>query len=152
MNLTAILTVFPVAFIAIWCGVLWLLSRMSGWNELAGAYGYIGEIRGESRSFQSASIGYRSWFLVRFRSCLGVTVDSGMLIVKPWFIFGVFQPPIAIPLDDLVQRERKMLFWTYRELRALRSGHVMILITPELAQWIEASAGRAIRPAEVPEN
>lgn len=147
MTLAIFLAVFPVAFVAIGCGVMYLLSRLSGWNDLVAAYGYRGEIRGMSRTFQSASIGYWRWFLVRFRACLGVNVDSGILILRPWFVFGLFQPPLAIPLDDLTRSDRQILFWRACKLQAVARPRVIILVSQGLAQWIEASAGRPIKSA-----
>ena len=145
------LTLFPFAFIAMWCGVIWLLGRVSGWQRLGQHYAYRGEIRGVSRGFQSAMMGYSRWRLVRYRACLNVTVDSGLLILKPWFIFGLFQPPLGIPLDELVRADRTFLFWTFCELRALREPGIMILVSQRLARWIESQAGSPIRSAQASE-
>ncbi len=148
--MTALLafTLFPVAFMAMWIGVMWLLSRISGWHTLARHYLYRGEIRGVSRSFQGAMLGYSRWRLVRYRGCLTVTVDSGMLILKPWFIFGASQPPLAIPLEELMRADRTFLFWTFCELRAVREQRIMILVSQRLARWIESQAGSPIRSAQ----
>lgn len=141
-------TLFPVAFIAIWVGVMWLLSRISGWHKLAKYYLYRGEIRGVSRSFQGAMLGYSRWRLVRYRGCLNVTVDSGMLILKPWFIFGAFHPPLGIPLEELMRADRTFLFWTFCELRTVPEPRIMVLVSQRMAQWIESQAGSPIRSAQ----
>tara|TARA_R110000787_G_scaffold20065_5_gene59664 strand:- start:1138 stop:1596 length:459 start_codon:yes stop_codon:yes gene_type:complete len=151
MTVALALTLFPFAFGAMWCGVMWLLSRISGWHALSGHYAYRGEIRGVSRGFQSAMMGYSRWRLVRYRACLGVTVDSGLLILKPWFIFGLFQPVLGIPLDDLVRAERTFLFWKFCELRTLREPGIMILVSQRLARWIESQAGSPIGSAQASE-
>ncbi len=139
---------FPVAFIAIWVGVMWLLSRISGWHKLAEFYLYRGEIRGVSRSFQGAMLGYSRWRLVRYRGCLTVTVDSGLLILKPWFIFGAFHPPLGIPLEELMRADRTFLFWTFCELRTVPEPRIMVLVSQRMAQWIESQAGSPIRSAQ----
>tara|TARA_R110002020_G_scaffold316899_2_gene532443 strand:- start:253170 stop:253628 length:459 start_codon:yes stop_codon:yes gene_type:complete len=151
MTVVLALTLFPFAFGAMWCGVMWLLGRISGWHALSGHYAYRGEIRGVSRGFQSAMMGYSRWRLVRYRACLGVTVDSGMLILRPWFIFSLFHPPLGIPLDALVRAERTFLFWTFCELRAAPEPHVRILVSLKLARWIESSAGTQISSAQARE-
>jgi hypothetical protein len=148
MIVVLVITLFPIAFIAMWCGVIWLLGRISGWQRLGQHYAYRGEIRGVSRGFQSAMMGYSRWRLVRYRACLNVTVDSGLLILKPWFIFGLFQPPLGIPLHDLVRAERTFLFWTFCELRAAPEPRIRMLLSLRLANWIERQAGGPILSAK----
>lgn len=136
-----IVPLFLVAFPAIWCGVLFLLSRMSGWNVLAQHYRLRETFQGPTKGFQSAQIGYSAWFPVQFRNALTVGAEPGHLYLKPMFIFAVFQPALLIPMKETTCEVRQGVFLKRAHLRTEKAPGVLIMLPEGLLHWVEETAG-----------
>lgn len=104
-------SLFPVlffpAFIGLWCGVCYLLSKMSGWRDLAEKYPLTAPFTGETHSWQSGRMGACS-----YRSCLILGVNHQGLYLSVFPIFAIGAPPLLIPWPAVsgVKRE-KFFFW-----------------------------------------
>lgn len=112
MNSTVILIVaivFPVAFLTLWCLVLLLLSRISGWNRLARSYSRE-QTRtaqdGQAYRWQSGTVG-----IVGYRNCLHIGVSaSGISLAVAWPL-NVGHRDLFIPWNALHDRIDKKIFW-----------------------------------------
>jgi len=133
--------IFPAAFIGLWAFVMFLLSRVSGWNQLARYYAYDGPAPQTLRRGQSASIGLSTWFPVRYRATLNVGAGDGALYLRPMVLFRLFQPALSIPVSEISREERPGVILRLASLRAEKETGVVILIRPALADWVEAQAG-----------
>ena len=77
-----------------WCGISWLLSRISGWHRLAARYRRLETIEGESASLRTGRIGP-----VNYHSCLKFQVNDQGLGIQVAPLFRVGHPPLFIPWD-----------------------------------------------------
>jgi len=133
--------IFPAAFIGLWVFVMFLLSRMSGWKQLARYYAHDGAAPENLRRGQSASIGLSTWFPVRYRATLNVGAGDGALYLRPMVLFRLFQPALSIPVGDVSRVERQGVILRLASLRAAKVPGVVILLRPALADWVESKAG-----------
>ena len=133
--------IFPAAFIGLWAFVMFLLSRVSGWNQLARYYAYEGPAPQSLRRDQSASIGLSTWFPVRYRATLNVGAGDGALYLRPAMLFRLFQPALSIPVGEISRQDRQGVVLKLANLRAEKVPGVVILFRPALADWVEAQAG-----------
>ncbi|WP_442511303.1 hypothetical protein SH528x_002973 [Novipirellula sp. SH528] len=114
MNLLPLiaLPVFPVFF----AGILFVISRISGWNHLAGIYATDVSVRPTHRYCSGTING------VDYSSCLNFAIiDDGFMMV-PVFPFAFFHSPLYIRWCDLSD-------WSVRR-RAFRSRLTAIVSAP----------------------
>ena len=106
---------FPIFFAGMWVGVSAILSRLSGWSELARRYPAAAEPEGERIVWTSAQLGG-----VSFRSCLNATLSPSGLYLVPARMFRLFMPPVLIPWSDIrFEGFTKVLFF---QLACFRLG------------------------------
>jgi hypothetical protein len=106
---------FPLFFAGMWIAIAALLSRLSGWSELAKRYPAAAEPEGERVVWTSAQIGG-----VSFRSCLNATLAPSGLYLVPARLFRLFMPPVLVPWSDIhFEGFTKVLFF---ELACFRLG------------------------------
>jgi hypothetical protein len=90
---------FPLGFLAffaaMWCGVSYMVARISGWTALAARYRALDEPTGERLLWTSAQLGGAS-----FRSCLNLTLSASGLSMVPSLLFRLFMKPLLIPWSD----------------------------------------------------
>lgn len=104
--LLLILVAFPLVFGMMWCGVLFLLSHLSGWRRLAERYRASGQSGGHEFRWQSGYVG-----AVSYRNCLNVRVGpSGvsLALVRP---LHVFHPDLQIPWAALSNPQSMKVLW-----------------------------------------
>jgi hypothetical protein len=106
---------FAVLFAGMWIGLSFLLSRMSGWHELAERYRAAAEPAGERLIWNSAQVG-----AVSFRSCLNMNLSSSGFYMSPSLMFRLFMPPLLIPWSDVRFEGFKPFF--FLELSCYRLG------------------------------
>src|SRR5262245_9416410 len=118
--------------------VLWKFSWQSGWRELARHYRAHSSWRGRSYHLASAKVG-RIWY----RSCLVLSTGAeglGMWNVPP---FGLFEPELLIPWDDLTARERAGVFGGV-VFHSRHVPNVEILLWRRLGRAIAAKGGLSL--------
>jgi len=87
---------FPVFFVAIWCLVLFILSRVSGWSRLARRYeAHAISIEPVVR-FASARFG-----VTNYNGVLSIAADDRGFHLVPVRIFRPFHRPLYIPWSDV---------------------------------------------------
>ena len=133
--------VLPAAFIGLWAMIMFILSRMSGWNRLAAVYAWDGEPPANLRYGLSASIGLSTWFPVRYRAALNVGAGDGRLYLRPGALFRLFSPALSIPVAEMTCEVRPGVILKLAHLRAESVPEVVILFRPALADWVQAQAG-----------
>ena len=103
---------FPFFFISLWCGLCWLMSRISGWSALAKKFRAAHPFVGEKRHLQSGALGW-----VNYRSCLTVGVGREGLYVSVLPLFAIGSPPLIIPWSSMHDIAKyKMLWLTYASI------------------------------------
>lgn len=100
-----VLVALPVFFVALWTGIVWLLSVLGGWREMARAYP--AERRPEGDVFRgvSAMFGF-----VSYSYLLTVVVAQEGLYLETPRLFRVGQPPMLIPWSAIRRARRHRSF------------------------------------------
>jgi hypothetical protein len=80
---------------AMWCLLLWLLSRLSGWSRLAGQYRAPAGVVGESAWMRTGRIG-----VVNYHSCLCFRVNDDGIRITVALPLRLCHPPLFIPWDQ----------------------------------------------------
>ena len=127
---------WPVGFVAFWCGIMWFVSRLSGWAMLAEKYPGGGEdelIKWEpwqSGTFR-ASCGYNGCLWV------GASQKGLQLRTGPWLLFRAGHAPVRIPWEAIESlTERKMLWMVYDQLKVRNIPFTIDLQNvPGVDQW-----------------
>ena len=84
---------FIVVFPLFWMGVVWLVSRMSGWAALASQYPAKAQPTGDLFHMRSG----RLRFFSNYSHCLTVAVSSDGIYLKPLFFFRAGHDPVFLP-------------------------------------------------------
>jgi len=96
-----------VAFVAMWIGVMALLSHMSGWPKLAAVYRARRPPSGRCFLFARGKVGE-----VWFNGCLTIYTSPEGLYLSVWPIFRFREPPLFIPWSEVRdRRETRWLWW-----------------------------------------
>ena len=113
LNINQILLfAIPLIFVTVWCFTLWLISRLSGWNKLAGTFHYPDKFTGHVFSFQSARINWAN-----FNNGLKIGVSQQGLYMVPMLFFRIFFPPLLIPWSEISTEPKKRFMVAYQQLR-----------------------------------
>lgn len=96
---------FLFFFVGLWLTVLFLLTKLSGWDKLAEVYGDRQPFQGKVFHFCSAYIGS-----VHYKSVINIGVSEAGLYLNPLMIFRLSYPPVLIPWNQINGFEEKS-FW-----------------------------------------
>ena len=91
---------WPLFFLALWSGIVMLMSLMGGWHRLAKSYA-VAEIPAGGQSWMSGMIG-----IARYNRTLTVATDANGLYLNVRRIFRIGHPPLFIPWKDIRNPER----------------------------------------------
>jgi hypothetical protein len=94
--LPAIIIGFPLVFVPLWCGIVFLLSRISGWSRIAARFPGPPNPTGTRFDGVTGTVG-----LVSYRSVLLVHIAAEGLHVVPWKVFTIGHAPIFIPWSEI---------------------------------------------------
>ncbi len=114
---------FVAFFLALWCFILWLASRASGWRRLAERFGTPVEFSGDVASFVSARIGIANYSGVLI---LGAS-DQGLYLV-PIRIYRLFHRPLLIPWTEIAATARDSAFMPRVQLTFPNVPHKRIFL------------------------
>ena len=84
---------FAIVFPLFWMGIVYLLSRIGGWAELAERFGSDDPPQGELFTWCSA----RLRMMVNYSNCLRVTVSDKGIHLRTLVFFKMGHPPLFIP-------------------------------------------------------
>ena len=108
---------FPIAFLAMWCGIVFALGAFGGWRRLARAYRATGEPGGESFHWQTGRVGS-----VPYRHMLNVQAAASGIHLSVPLPFRVGHPDLMIPWSA-VHDEQHAKVWG-REVTRFEVGQV----------------------------
>ncbi|MFG0250110.1 MAG: hypothetical protein ACF8OB_14575 [Phycisphaeraceae bacterium JB051] len=115
MPLWLIITINVVAIPIFWCLVVWLIAKVSGWQQIARSYPLTQKIPGEKTvGMQSIRIGYLS----QYNNCVTYGFSDQGMSLQLWSIFCFGHPPIFIPWEDLLAYETRV-FKTFPMVRII---------------------------------
>lgn len=103
---TALALGIVLAFVGIWCFVVLLLSRLSGWHRLGRAFRAQTSCTGARMTALSGSIGG-----VSYRNCLTVHVTRAGFFMSPLVFFRLGHPVLFIPWSAVSAQEHIQFLW-----------------------------------------
>jgi hypothetical protein len=133
-----------LVFIAVWCGIVFLLSLVSGWRELSEYYRTVAAFNGPRFWFQTASMRLR----VGYNNCLIVGANTEGLHVSILFPFRIGHPPFFFPWVDISVTEKRGFLLRGFELRFSRCPSIPFVISKRLVNKISEASGGMIRVSE----
>jgi hypothetical protein len=95
-----------LGFVVIWCLVVLLVSRVSGWHRLSGTFAAPGPPGGTRLAGLSGSVGS-----VRYRNCLIAHVTELGFFLSPFAIFRMGHPTLFVPWAMVTDRQAARLPW-----------------------------------------
>ena len=96
-----VLIAFPIVFAALWTGIVWLLSALGGWREMARIYPATRRPDGVLFKGVSAMFGF-----VSYSYLLTVVAGEEGLYLETPRLFRIGQPPMLIPWGAIRRAKR----------------------------------------------
>lgn len=88
-----VIVVWPVAFIALWSGIVWLMAAVGGWRRLATRYRATERpTGGRTLTAVSGMVG-----VARYRGLLTITTNEHGMFLEIRWIFRLAHPTLFIP-------------------------------------------------------
>lgn len=140
-----VFALFPVAFVALWVFVLFLLAKASGWSKLADWYRGEAPSNTETRGAHWMVMGGR-WFRPSYRNVITLAASPAGLGIRPFVLFRLFQPALFIPRADMQTAIVRKLFFTVYEIRFTRAPEISALLPLKIGEWLEGKS--AVPPAK----
>jgi len=104
---------FSVVFVLFWAGIVFLISRLSGWSNLAKEFPAPEDVDGRVFNWCSA----RLRMFVNYSNCLTVIVSSAGIYLEPMIFFRIGHKPILIPGYAIMELSRgSSIFFTTTKL------------------------------------
>ena len=132
--------VLVAAVPAIWVGMLFLISSMFGWRELAQLYRCDPRPQGQRWTWQSAQLRWRA----NYNNCLTFAANERGFWVHPQWPLSMAHPALFIPWDE-VEVQRGLNWWLFPSVKLTFSQvpGVPMRIFPRLADRLRGAAGSA---------
>jgi hypothetical protein len=140
-NLQQYIWLAPIAFVGLWCVVVAMVAKASGWSRLAEYYPGDGDFDGEKRHFESMTMGRGGIMSANLNGIVTVGVDGRALRLSVFFPFRFGHAPLTIPLSDLSGEATKLLFFDAVKLQAARAPEIKMTMSVALVRWIEEKSG-----------
>jgi hypothetical protein len=134
-----LLVLFPLLFAVGWCAVIYTVSLLTGWHQLAGVYARSGEFDGERWNWQSGQMRWGT----HYNACLSVGANRHGLYLAVAFPFRVGHPSLFISWSDVSAAPGKMLWFRYLELRFRQAPSIPLRLPERLIPKLAAAAGDA---------
>src|SRR3990172_3408786 len=97
----------PIFYLVLlWAAISYLLSRISGWGQLAQVYRFNLPFDGKRWRMQNASMRWGT----NYGYCINVGVNLSGLYLSPVFLFRIGHPPLFVPWSDITFKQEKELF------------------------------------------
>jgi hypothetical protein len=129
--------VFPI----FWCLVLYVISIIGGWRQLARRFRQSIPVVGTTWRFQSAGI--HQYLESSYGSCLNVTANEDGIGLSVLILLRFGHPPLFMPWSEiLVSQVRRLLFLKRVRLTFPEEPSVWIEINARLATKIQVALGQ----------
>jgi hypothetical protein len=113
INPAAFAFIFPIFFVALWCAIGFLSSKLTGWAVLAQRFRSTYPFAGQIWRWKSARMRRGA----NYNNCLTIGADPIGLYLSMVFFFRVGHPPLFLPWSEIsVRGRRKILFLKFVEL------------------------------------
>lgn len=136
---SAFMALGPIAVFLFWCGILFVISRVSGWSRLAERYAASGPAPSKVHRFRSARFGWPG-----YNNCLTIGGDMRGLYLAMFPVLRQGHTPLYIPWHDVEAYAGDMWVVSYVEFRFPRLPKLRIRVTRALGESIIREAGGVI--------
>jgi hypothetical protein len=128
------LALFPIFFIGLWAGVLFLLALMGGWSSLAQHYQSQADFSGKKWYFQSGRLGW-----VNYNGCLTVGSNYRGVYLAVFPLFRPGHPALFIPWYDIRTTEHQGWLFAYRDFTFAKAPSVRLRVWRRLGDKLTAA-------------
>jgi hypothetical protein len=129
---------YAVIFItAFWIGLVYIVSYISGWRDLAEKYPYRGEVLTEKRHFLSLSMRFAS----NYNGCVTIGGNPQGLYLSVLFIFRPGHPPLFIPWHEIEAEHKKVFNMRTLILRTMQCPNNVITVRGNSEEFLENIKG-----------
>jgi len=131
---------FPLfLFVAVWLGITFLLSWISGWRLLAQRFRAQEPWNGQRWGWQSARLRWGC----NYNNCLTVGASPEALYMSIMPLFGLFSPALLIPWQEIEVETGKLFFGWYNTalLKVGNEERVSVRIYGKLVNRLREAAG-----------
>jgi hypothetical protein len=132
-----IILAFSIVFPLFWCAVIWLISQISGWGELAQHYRALQPPSGDLWSWQYGMI---SW--AGYNGVLNLTANAEGLFMETIWLFRFGHPRLFIPWHEF--REAKVETFFFRRQVKAKIGFPPITTVRLPVAVFEETEGRKV--------
>lgn len=147
VDVRILLTVgFPLFFVALWCGISLLASRLGGWHRLSRSYAVARAFAGTRRR-RFCSVSFRPATNYGFCTTIGIEEVGLWLSVLPIFRLG--HPPLLIPWSDLTATPARVWGTKAVELTFEQAPGVIMIMSSRTFERAVGSLDRAERNATI---
>ena len=135
-----IVIVFLIVFPLFWSGIVYMISRLGGWSDLAKRYATQEPFSGTTFQMQSVTIG----ILGNYRSVVTIGASDDGLYLNPLVFYRPGHPPLLIPWDDIEPRQaRGLSFVEMVSFSPQKTSKRTVSISRKLAGKLSNASGRA---------
>jgi len=140
-------------FPLVWVGLLNLIARMSGWSQLARAYGHRGRFEGFRKRVVFAQL-RGGWFFGLPSEYGGLTMGSNPqgLYLAVFPLFRPSHPPLFIPWRDVTASWESGALFTFVTFSFRHAPGVRLRVWDRPARQVVDAAGTADAEAIEPSN
>lgn len=126
-------------FVLLWVAISFLISRLSGWGDLASYYSYNGQLVTRKLYLQSGSL---RW-LTGYRGCLTIGATPEGLYLAVLFLFRMGHEPLFIPWREISIRRKNIIFGLRMlEFRFNHAPTIPLVIPGRLEGFLTQVAGK----------
>jgi hypothetical protein len=106
MSIDALSWLFIPGILIYSLGFLFVLIKVSGWDQIATMYPYCETFQGKIFRFSNGYIG-----ITHFSGSLDIGINQEGLYLKPFFLFRLHYPPALIPWSEISRFEEQGIWW-----------------------------------------
>lgn len=122
----------PVLLPLFWVVVSILISRISGWADLAERYSFDGSFEGKRWRFVSARMRWKTGY----NNVMTVGSNAKGLYLAMFLLFRPGHRPLFIPWHDITTRTVQGTLMTYTEIRFARVPSLFIRLPRRIAEKV----------------
>jgi len=124
----------------VWCGLSWLMSRISGWHRLARRFPATRPLDGETAYLRTGRIG-----AVTYHSCLRFHVTDDGLGIAIAIPFRIGHSPLFIPWDQFHHVKDDGMMYSHKAKASVGQPTITRMTLPG---WVRYRMPMSLRPVD----
>jgi len=128
---------WAIFFLVFWLLLNFIVSRLTGWAQMAAHYRNAGDLPEKVWRFQTITT---RWGM-GYKGCTNVGADSRGVYISFGFLFRFGHPPIFVPWGDIAITEKQISKSRMLELRFRKTEDLPVRIFVEFGARLAQAAG-----------